>query len=246
MKRIIETDGKNGVIEIKGNPQETILYLQGKPIQYSWFCEIGSTWRYHIAQGLNNRAIEENIAIHKMLRRGIHNEGDFYAVTEYFNRFFIRGKYEYGYYELFEDINWVDIPEREEYESFDYYGGCFDLTPTQNSINKNLVQEYKDKILKGSRPVMVMLHVENSYMFFILDGHHKFLAYKEAKIKPHSIVITKLGNDYTSTEETIQLAKMMNCKNKEFINWMISEKNDLDRYKNQKLDLNKIFRRVEN
>ena len=28
MKRIIETYGKNGVLEIVGNPQETILYLR--------------------------------------------------------------------------------------------------------------------------------------------------------------------------------------------------------------------------
>ena len=39
MKRIIETYGKKGVLEIVGNPQETILYLKNKPIQYSWLAE---------------------------------------------------------------------------------------------------------------------------------------------------------------------------------------------------------------
>ena len=49
MKKIIENPGKNTVIHITGNPQESILYLNDRPIQYSWYAEAGSTWRYHIA-----------------------------------------------------------------------------------------------------------------------------------------------------------------------------------------------------
>ncbi|MCP3929988.1 MAG: hypothetical protein GY705_12915, partial [Bacteroidetes bacterium] len=172
MKRKIETYGKNGVLEIIGNPQETVLYLRDRPIQYSWFAEVGSTWRYHIAQGLNKQAVELNQSIEDLLKRGIENEGDFLSITEYFNKFFKYGAYEYGYYELFEDVSWVEIPEDEEYKSFDYYGGCVDISPTQNSINPKIVEDYKERILRGSRPVIILLHIENSWMFYILDGHH--------------------------------------------------------------------------
>jgi len=40
MKRTVEVYGKNGVLEIKGNPQESTLYLKGKPIQFSWYAGI--------------------------------------------------------------------------------------------------------------------------------------------------------------------------------------------------------------
>lgn len=245
MKKRIETYGKNGVLEIVGNPQESILYLKDKPIQYSWFAEIGSTWRYHIAQGLNQQAVEVNKGIEDLLKRGIANEGDFLAITEYFNKFFKYGTYEYGYYELFEDLDWIEIPKDENYKSFDYYGGCPDVTPTQNSIDDNIVEEYKQQILKGSRPATILLHVENSWMFYILDGHHKFCAYGQANIKPHAIIITKIGNENKPISETIELAKRMNCTNKEYIDWMKKEKQNLSYYKNQELNLEETFRRIE-
>jgi hypothetical protein len=242
MKKIIETYGKNGVLEIVGNPQETILYLKDRPIQYSWYAEVGSTWRYHIAQGLNKQVIEVNKTIENILKEGIKNEGEFLAITEYFTSFLKYGKYEFGSYEMNEDIGWVEIPKEEQYNSFDYYGGCFDITPTQNSIDNERVEKYKEQILRGSRPVIILLHVENSWMFYILDGHHKFCAYGKANIKPHAIIITKKGNDYMAVEETIQLARAMKCTKDEYVNWMKLEKKNLKTYKVKKLDLEKTFK----
>ena len=244
MKRTIETYGKNGVLEITGNPQETILYLRDKPIQYSWYAEVGSIWRYHIAQGLYNQAVTINESMECLLKRGIENKEDFLAITEYFNRFFKYGKYEYGYYEMFKDISWIAIPENENYKSFDHYGGGVDITPTQNSIKDELVQEYKEQILSGKRPVIVLLHIENSWMFYVMDGHHKFRAYQKAKIKPYAIIITKLKNSYKSIEETIELAKKMNCTDEEYFKRMIQEKKNVKYYKNKKLNLEETFKRI--
>jgi hypothetical protein len=245
MKRIIETYGKNGVLEIIGNPQESVLYLKDRPIQYSWYAEVGSTWRYHIAQGLYNQAVNINKGIEDLVKRGIENEGEFLWITEYFNAFFKYGKYEYGYYELFEDVSWLEIPKDENYKSFDYYGGSVGISPTQNLIDDTRVEEYKEQILKGSRPVIILLHIENSWMFYILDGHHKFCAYGKAKIKAHAVIITKLGNEYMPIEETAELAKRMNCTKKEYINRMRKEKENLSYYKKKELNLEKTFKLIE-
>jgi len=245
MKRTLETYGKNGVIEIKGNPQETILYLRDKPIQYSWLAEVGSTWRYHIAQGLNNQIVKLHDGITDMLKRGISNEGEFLAITEFFIKFLKYGKYEFGHYKLFDDISWIEIPESEEYKSFDYYGGCFDIAPTQNSIDENLVEEYKEAILRGSRPTMVILHIKDSLKYFILDGHHKFKAYKKAKIDANSIIISKLGNDYKTFEETLNIAKQMKCKNKEYFKWMEKEKSNMKYYEGITVELENIFDEIK-
>ena len=245
MKRIIEIIGKNGVIDIYGNPLETIFYLRGKPIQYSWFAEVGSTWRYHLAQGLNKQSVKLNLEIQRILKEGVKNEGEFLAITEYFNQFFVYGKYEYGYFELFNGIYWVDIPHNEEYDCFDYYGGCLNISPTQNIIDDTIVETYKEEILKGKRPTMVILHIENSHMFFILDGHHKFKAYKLAEIAPYAIVITKLGNEYKSYESTLYIAKQMQCNKIEYLKRMKESKENLNYYIKQKIDLDKLFRRIK-
>lgn len=243
--KTIQTYGKNGVLEIIGNPQETMLFLNDKPIQYSWYAEIGTTWRYHIARGLKKKAIPLSYNIEGSLKSEIKNEDDFRNVAKYFVNFLKYGTYEYGYYEMFKELNWIEIPEDEEYSNFDYYGGCLDISPTQNAINTKLVEEYKEQILKGVRPIIILIHVENSWMFHILDGHHKFCAYGRAKVKPHAIIITKIGNEYKSVESTIELAKKMNCTIKKYIDCMRDEKANLKYYKSQKIDLEKEFRRIK-
>lgn len=243
MKR--DTYGKNGVIAITGNAQESILYLRGKPIQYSWLAEIGSTWRYHIAQGLNKQSIDFNNEIERILKVGIQNEGDFLGVSEYILKFLEYGKYEFGYFQLIEDISWVEIPKDENYKSFDYYGGGFDISPTQNKINNQLVEEYKELILKGVNPAMIIIHVENSHMFYILDGHHKFKAYKQVNRKPYAIVISKVGNKYNSEEESIELAISMKCTNKDYLKRIRDEKQNMDYYSSQNLNIDQVFRRIK-
>ncbi|MEL6676453.1 MAG: hypothetical protein AAFR61_29865 [Bacteroidota bacterium] len=242
MKHILTTQGKQGVLEILGNPQESILYLNDRPIQYSWYAEVGSTWRYHIAQGLTKQAVDLNQGIEALLKRGIQHKGDFLAVAEYFQGFLAAGTYEYGYYELPRDAQWVEIPEGEQYQSFDYYGGGLDIAPTQNAIDDELVTQYQQAILNGARPAMVLLHVADSFMFFILDGHHKFCAYGLAKIPPHAVIITKQEQAYKSLEETLTLAKEMDCTKGEYLGWMRKEKQNLRYYKGQRLDLGEAFR----
>jgi hypothetical protein len=244
MKALIKTDGKRGVLEINGNPQEVILYLNDRPIQYSWYAEVGSTWRYHIAQGLNKQAIHVNQWIEGLLKRGIGNEGDFLAVAEYFNDFFKAGTYEYGYYALPQDAGWIDIPEEESYQHFDYYGGCLDISPTQNLVDDRKVKDYQQAIVQGARPIVILLHIKNSRMFFILDGHHKFCAYGKAGVKPSSIIITKQENDFKTIKQTADLALTMGCDNKEYLNWMKCQKSDLSNYKNQQFDLEKVFSKL--
>ncbi len=241
MKTTLTTNNNNGVLKIIGNPQETILYLKDKPIQYSWYAEIGTTQRYHIAQGLKKQAVYVNTQIENLLQKGIKTESVFLMVAAHFNSFLKPGTYHYGMYEMGKGLHWINIPKAPNYESFDYYGNTVGITPTQNRIDKNKVAEYEAAILKGARPVMVFIHVENSWMFFILDGHHKFQAYINAKVKPQAIIITKHGNDYFPIAETLALAQKMNCTNKEYLTWMEKEKKKLKKYKKQILDLDERF-----
>lgn len=245
MKYEKEIYGKNGILRISGNAQEAMLFLKNEPIHYSWFAEIGSTWRYHIAKGINEGDIKRNTEIDRIVNKGISNEGEFLAVCEYYANFLNYGNYEFGYYQLSNGIYMTTIPDAENYVSYDYYGGCEEFTPTQRNISSELVETYKTQIQKGSKPSMILLHVENSHMFFILDGHHKFVGYGQAKQKPHALIITKKENEFKSIDYTTKLAKQMNCDKRNYFERMKSEKMAIERYKSQKVNLEEFWELIK-
>jgi len=207
--------------------------------------ELGSTQRYQIARGLNSKIVYVNGGIEYLLKTGISNEGDFLAVTEYFNQYLKYGNYEYGFYEMCTGMYWVDIPSNERFESFDYYGGMIHLSPTQNSIDYELVEKYKQEILKGVKPTMVLIHVLNSWMFYILDGHHKFHAYRNAGVAPQAIIITNNKNVSQSSQQAISLAKKMNCSKIDYYRIIKKEKLNLAYYKHHELNLEEQFTLIE-
>ncbi len=245
MKYEKEIYGKNGILRISGNAQETMLFLKNEPIHYSWFAEIGSTWRYHIAKGINENDIKRNIEIDRIVNKGISNEGEFLAVCEYYSNFLNYGNYEFGQYVLSTRIYMTHIPNADNYVSYDYYGGCEDFTPTQRDIDDEIAENYKTQILTGFKPSMILIHVENSHMFFILDGHHKFIGYGKAKQRPIALIITKKGNEYKSIDYTSKLAKQMNCDKENYFQRMRSEKLEIERYKSQKVNLGEFWELIK-
>jgi len=245
MKYEKEIYGKNGVIRISGNAQESMLFLRNEPIHYSWFAEIGSTWRYHIAKGITENSIKKNEEIDRIVGQGISNQNDFLAVSEYYSNFLNYGFYEFGLFQLSTGIYMTHIPEAENYVSYDYYGGCEEFTPTQRNFSEEVSESYKTKILKGINPTMVIIHVENSHMFFILDGHHKFIGYGKAKKAPYALIITKKGNEYKSIDYTLNLAQKMNCDESNYIARMKSEKKNIERYKTKKVKLEEFWNPIK-
>ena len=241
MKIEKEVYGTYGVLRIVGNPQESILFLKDKPIHYSWFAEIGSTWRYHIAQGLETKLVNNNKEVDRILKKGIESEWEFLFTCEYFSEFLTYGNYSFGLYELFTGIYMTTVPQSNSFVSYDYYGGMLDFTATQRNLDDSIVNDYYTQILKGGNPAMVLLHVENSPMFFVLDGHHKFLAYGKSKRPPIALIITKIGNEYKSIDYTKKIASTMKCEEKRYIERMEEEKNRISNYKSKTIKLEELF-----
>ncbi|MFC4635794.1 hypothetical protein ACFO3O_17925 [Dokdonia ponticola] len=78
-------------------------------------------------------------------------------------------------------------------------------TQLESSINKERIEFYKNEIIQGKRPFIITIYksyiedkltpnkineyVEWDSALFLLDGHHKFIAYKELGIFPPSFTI---------------------------------------------------------
>lgn len=91
--------------------------------------------------------------------------------------------------------------------SFYPYGRQLMFTQPFETLDTKLIKYYEDKIKNGERPVAISIRVkradqqdEESYQEtgynttkYILDGHHKLVAYQNLNIKPTYIVINRIN-----------------------------------------------------
>ncbi len=56
------------------------------------------------------------------------------------------------------------------------------------------IEEYEIPIKNGDRPQIILLKAVESCIHFLLDGHHKLMAYINLGIKPSCILISKIDN----------------------------------------------------
>lgn len=88
---------------------------------------------------------------------------------------------------------------------YEYQGSFTIATQLASSINQERVEFYKNEIIQGKRPFIITIYkryIEDKLTFdkineyvewdsalFLLDGHHKFIAYKELGMRPPSFSI---------------------------------------------------------
>lgn len=109
--------------------------------------------------------------------------------------------------------------------SFNFFYGYYEpsghnmlFTQNYNNINQNRVKEYENLILSGIRPKAVLFEASFGDIFspmFILDGHHKLLAYNNLKVKPEFVMIEKIG---TVKNEILKKDKLFFFEYEYFLN----------------------------
>jgi antitoxin component YwqK of YwqJK toxin-antitoxin module len=106
-----------------------------------------------------------------------------------------------------------------EYTTGNFYDGMdlhFIATQPRSEINEARVKYFEDRILHGERPFAIIFNshyhkiiknIDNTTSLFtldsdnfILDGHHKLLAYENLKIKPSLAVISHLAKTRSEIE----------------------------------------------
>lgn len=224
-KKVFVTDTP-GVIDIRGDFLEAALYLDQQPVNYAWYAEVGTTWRYHIAKGINKDAIRMHWRLSEILRNGISNSNEFEEAVIYFSQFLKYGEYEFGLYRLPHAHLMELLSNGPDFMISDSYGGIPGYLATQSHVDELTIQAYTLAIRKGKRPTAILLHAEHSYHQFILDGHHKFIAYSRAGIPVHAILITKYNSKRFTLEESLSLARSMNCSNKKYLDALHREKTE--------------------
>ncbi|OAD39449.1 toxin-antitoxin system YwqK family antitoxin [Polaribacter atrinae] len=94
-----------------------------------------------------------------------------------------------------------------EYTTSGIYTGDESFYATQpfDKIDQNRVKYFEEIIKNGERPFAILLNAyfaSNDYdsSYYILDGHHKLLAYQNLKLSPPLAILTYLPKDITEIE----------------------------------------------
>jgi len=200
-------NGQN-IIDIKSDGFVTCLKVR-KPIAVDWYDCSGSAGKYF---SFTNDFESIAKCFNDVLTIG--NDEEIIASISDFLKLFNSGQYS-----IFIDRNrsadselHFEYSQSNSSNNFDYgyynpSGENLMFTQLYSNINKDKVKEYEELILKGQRPKAVVFQAFfNDYgtyddgskwmrsvdsPMFILDGHHKLLAYKNLNINSEFVLITK-------------------------------------------------------
>ena len=100
------------------------------------------------------------------------------------------------------------------------------IVETQASLDEPTVKEYIDLIESGVEPITIILICLNSINKFVLDGHHKFLAYHRLKKQPKALIITKLQCEKINRQRGLNLFEICKCHNSEYKNRFLQRVKD--------------------
>ncbi|WP_375560667.1 hypothetical protein ACE193_23735 [Bernardetia sp. OM2101] len=226
MKEEIYVHSGRGILNIKGSPTESILYVRSKPRIMSFFAEVNTTLRYQIGKEVTEELIRVNHKYENIVNEGnIDLNKSLEEQFQYITELLTNGKYTLSYYmERHETHVQPAISKDSNYISYDTYGGLYDIVATQFHLNQKKVKQYKSIISKGKKPIVLLLMLENSANKYIIDGHHKLKAYKDLKINPKVLVISKLDAKNIKYEEGMKIITSLG----------VSDKNIIERYKDEK------------
>ena len=78
------------------------------------------------------------------------------------------------------------------------------LTQSPDSLNSDRVAHFAELIESGKRPIILAVTTNEAWCDYVIDGHHKFAAYKQLNTQPMVFTATRvepptLPNDTFST-----------------------------------------------
>jgi hypothetical protein len=131
-------------------------------------------WDLHIADGIDVNNSDEVVQKHK----------EFLSENEISKKYYP-----------------IDLLRFSTYNFSDYMGRSFIATQPKEHIDDNRVEFFKNEISAGKRPFAITTNKvrrkgnkSDSSPNFVLDGHHKILAYSQLKMMPALLHITSISN----------------------------------------------------
>ena len=219
MKETVYIYNGKGVINLKGDEQETMLFFNKEPFSLTFHVELGTIWRYHLGKAIDRNFLRENYKYEQLVQHGnVKSKLSLNEQFEHITSLLTNGNYELSLsnYELpFEIIKTISVSNTNKF--IDHYGGTITLIATQSYLDNTIVEQHKTNILQGFQPIAIVLKTENSWNDYIIDGHHKIHAYKQLNRSPKVLTITKLEAKKVQYSKGIKFINQLNISNDKLI-----------------------------
>jgi hypothetical protein len=203
---LVELSGQEGLVEMFGGSVESCIAISDSVLAFTCGDDLGSIGQYLIRTGSSGceESIEEldnvlsgNFSDKKSLHSQFHaylkifTDG-MYRITLYDSKncYLIQPSYDDSTYFLGDFYN---IKPGDVEEVYPGPSQVWVYTLARDLIQENRVEMYVHSISKGKRPIVLMASVENGWFEFVLDGHHKLLAYSQAGICPRILSVCRIS-----------------------------------------------------
>lgn len=203
--REVEVTNGQGVIDIISDDFVTALMIE-KAVAANWPDCAGSIGEYYaVSREKYTRQQELTANLNQTLVSGTDSE--VLAAVTVFLDLFANGKYRVliGGIDIHSAEIANDLPttyhelarddEKFTYNFYDYgYGQTILFSRSLGTIDEARVDHYTEMIKNGGRPKIVLFTKSDNDNYFVIDGHHKLLAYQNLGITAPAVYIDNLEN----------------------------------------------------
>ncbi len=113
-----------------------------------------------------------------------------------FLELFVPGRYELRYVESCTDCGYIEFDASWDFatshDSFYPNDNVLVFTQSTDALNRDRVAYYLDSIRGGQRPIALTATAAEGWCDFVIDGHHKLEAYKEAGVRPTFVSVCRM------------------------------------------------------
>lgn len=193
--RKVEVKNGQGIISIITDGFANALVIE-KAVAVNWPDYAGSIGEYYsVSQQSYEKQKELTVGLNAAVTSGA-DSAVFEAIIPFLD-LFTNGEYTVAIDSL--NLEWTGIAhdkyvtyadgiEREDGFTYNYYpyaGDPYLFSRSYNTIDESRVAYYVDRIKEGSRPKAII------YGQYVIDGHHKLLAYQQLRMSAPAVLINK-------------------------------------------------------
>jgi hypothetical protein len=195
VEEIIELVTGCGLIEVRGNEFDSALFIDGKPIALNWSdCE-GSVAQYMVRAGVTD--CEDKLrSLRHVVEGNLRLDISISAQVLPFLELFANGHYRLRYFESPSDWQFAEFTTSwratKDLDHFYPVAGTLVLTQPSDALRFDRVSHHLERIHAGRHPIALTATMEGGWCDFVIDGHHKLLAYKAAKVAPSFLSVCRL------------------------------------------------------